>query len=201
MPKVLQSSLPISQTMSLLQDEIYTQASKLFGFVNQQKKRIGTFSRRTLLSIKLVHEKNHLSGQILNCVDEEKEGLCALLESIKVKLRNLRKGESKRKKRWKAKKAFKDFKRNPFQAGKDVLDPKCQTKLECTRAVLDAFKSDTVSDTLFNSSLSPIEGLPPNPKVSSIFDSSSFKLQDFEKIVQSRRNASAAGINMIPYKV
>ena len=201
MPKVLQSSLPISQTMSLLQDEIYSQASKLFGFVNQQKKRIGTFSRRTLLSIKLVHEKNHLSGQILNCVDEEKEGLCALLESVKLKLRNLRKGESKRKKRWKAKKAFQDFKKNPFQAGKDVLDPKCQAKLECTRAVLDAFKSATVSDTLFNSSLSPIDGLPPAPKVSSIFDSSSFKLQDFEKIVRSRRNASAPGINMIPYKV
>ena len=58
MPKVLQSSLPIAQTMSLLQDEIHTQASTLFGLVTQRKKRIGTFSRRTLLSIKLVQEKN-----------------------------------------------------------------------------------------------------------------------------------------------
>ena len=51
MPKVLQSSLPIAQTMSLLQDEIHTQASTLFGLVTQRKKRIGTFSRRALLSI------------------------------------------------------------------------------------------------------------------------------------------------------
>ena len=57
MPKVLQSSLPIAQTMSLLQDEIHTQASTLFGLVTQRNKRIGTFSRRTLLSIKLVQEK------------------------------------------------------------------------------------------------------------------------------------------------
>ena len=56
MPKVLQSSLPTAQTMSLLQDEIHTQASTLFGLVTQRKKRIGTFSRRTL-SIKLVQEK------------------------------------------------------------------------------------------------------------------------------------------------
>ena len=84
MPKVLQSSLPIAQTMSLLQDEIHTQASTLFGLVTQRKKRIGTFSRRTLLSIKLVQEKNHLSGQILNCREEEKEGLYSLLESVRV---------------------------------------------------------------------------------------------------------------------
>ena len=55
MPKVLQSSLPIAQT--LLQDEIHPQASTLFGLVTQWEKRIGTFSRRTLLFIKLVQEK------------------------------------------------------------------------------------------------------------------------------------------------
>ena len=38
MPKVLQSSLPIAQTMSLLQDEIHTKASTLFGLVTQRKK-------------------------------------------------------------------------------------------------------------------------------------------------------------------
>ena len=181
MPKVLQSSLPIGQTMSLLQDEIHTQASTLFGLVTQRKKRIGTFSRRTLLSIKLVQEKNHLSAQILNCREEEKEGLYSLLESVRVRLRNLRKKENKRKKRWKAKKAFRDWKRNPFQAGKDVLDPKCDSTLKCTRSVLDAFKLVTVSDALVDSSLSPIDGLPPSPSISIPFDYSSFKLKDFEK--------------------
>ena len=96
-PKVLQSSLLIAQTMSLLQDEIHTQASTLFGLVTQRKKRIGTFSRRTLLSIKLVQEKKHLSGQTLNCrEEEEKEGLYSLLESVRARLRNLRKKENKR---------------------------------------------------------------------------------------------------------
>ena len=136
----------------------------------------------------------------MNCREEEKEGLYSLLESVRVRLRNLRKKENKRKKRWKAKKAFRDWKRNPFQAGKDVLDPKCDSNLKC-RSVLDAFKLVTVSDALVDSSLSPIDGLPPSPSISIPFDSSSFKLKDFEKIVQSRRNASAPGINMIPYKV
>ena len=152
--------------MSLLQDEIHTQASTLFGLVTQRKKRIGTFSRRTLLSIKLVQGKNHLSAQILNCRKEEKEGLYSLLESVRVRLRNLRK------KRWKAKKAFRDWKGNPFQAGKDVLDPKCDSTLKCTRSALDAFKLVTVSDALVDSSLSPIDGLPPSPSISIPFDSS-----------------------------
>ena len=43
--------------------------------------------------------------------------------------------------------------------------------------------------------------LPPSPAVSIAFDPSSFKLKDFENLVQSHRNASAPGINMIPYKV
>ena len=64
-----------------------------------------------------------------------------------------------------------------------------------------AFKLVTVSDALVDSSLSPIDGLPPSPSISIPFDSSSFKLKDFEKIIQTRRNASAPGINMIPYKV
>ena len=137
----------------------------------------------------------------MNCREEKKEGLHSLLESVRVRLRNFRKKENKRKKRWKAKKAFRDWKRNPFQAGKDVLDPKCDAKLKCTRSVLDAFKLVTVSDALVDSSLSPIDGLPPSPSISIHFDYSSFKLKDFEKIVQSRRNASAPGINIIPYKV
>ena len=79
---------------------------------------------------------------------------------LKVRLRNLSKKENKRKKRWKAKKAFRDWKRNLFQAGKDVPDPKSDTNLKCTRSVLDAFKLVTVSDALVDSSLSPIDGLP-----------------------------------------
>ena len=114
----------------------------------------------------------------MNCREEEKEGLYSLLESVRVRLRNLRKKENKRKKRWKANTAFRDWKRNPFQAGKDVLDPKCDTNLKCARSVLDAFKLVTVSDALVDSSLSPIDGLPPSPSISIPFDSSSFKLKD-----------------------
>ena len=136
MSKVLQSSLPIAQTMSLLPDEIHTQGSTSFGLVTQLKKRISTFSRRTLLSIKLVQEKKHLSGQILNCREEEKEGLHSLLESVRVRLRNLRKKENKRNV---GKKRFGVFSTSPFQIvffqfsdnrGNGMLFSKKKTMLE-----------------------------------------------------------------------
>ena len=73
-----------------------------------------------LLSYQTCPGKNIFSGQILNCREEEMEGLYSLLESVKVRLRNLRKTENKRKKCWKAKKTFRDWKRNPIQAGKDI---------------------------------------------------------------------------------
>ena len=134
MPKVLQSSLPIARTMSLLQDEIHTQASTLFGPCHSTEKAYRYVQQKNIIIYQTwSKKKNHLSGQILNCREEEKEGLYSLLESVRVRLRNLRKKENKRKKRWKAKKAFRDWKRNPFQAGKDVLDPKCDTNLKCTR--------------------------------------------------------------------
>ena len=87
----------------------------------------------------------------------------------------------------------------PSWKGRSCSQLRCQ--LKSARSVLDAFKLVTVSDALFDSSLSPIDGLPPSPSIYIPYDSSSLKLKDFEKIVQSRRNAYAPGINMIPYKI
>ena len=45
------------------------------------------------------------------------------------KLRNIRRGERNRKKRWKIKNDNKSFFRNPYITGKSNLDPKCNIKV------------------------------------------------------------------------
>ena len=52
----------------------------------------GKRNRKTIYST-CRRKKKHLSGQILNSREEEKEGLHSLLESARVRLRNLRKKE------------------------------------------------------------------------------------------------------------
>ena len=69
--------------------------------------------------------KKHLFSQILNCHEEENEGLHSLLG---------KKLEEEREQK------------------KETLES--DVKLKCTRSVLDAFKSVTVSDTLVDISLS-----------------------------------------------
>ena len=56
-------------------------------------------------------------------------------------------------------------------------------------------------DPNYNIPLSPLDGLPPDPVISSTFNSSPLQINEFESILQSRRNASSPGINQIPYKI
>ena len=46
-----------------------------------------------------------------------------------------------------------------------------------------------------------LDDLPSPPAVSSVFNSSTFSFEDFTSIVNTRRNASSSGINMLPNKV
>ena len=69
MPKVLQSSLPIAQTMSLLNDEIHTPASMLFGSTEKAYRYV---QQKNIIAYQTCPRKKHLSGQILNCREEEK---------------------------------------------------------------------------------------------------------------------------------
>ena len=91
--------------------------------------------------------------------------------------------------------------KNPYTAGKEVLDPKCNIQFQCSKSSLDSFKSLSLSDNNCFTPLPPLEGLPPDPIISHAFNSSNLTWEDFLIILNSRRNASSPGINMIPYKV
>ena len=67
--------------------------------------------------------------------------------------------------------------------------------------MLDGNKSKTLQDPYLGFPLPPSEGLPSAPELKFDFISSSFDIEDFHNVIQSRRNGSSPGINMIPYKV
>ena len=196
------NSSSLTDRVNLLEETIYSQGALLFGFFPKTQKNLNGLNRRAKHCIQLITEKNTILCQLNNTSDISiKQKLFPLLENTKRKLRNHRRGETSRKRRWKIKKANEDFFRNPYEAGKNVLDPKCNINLQCTQSSLDTFKTQTLSDINYNVPLPPLEGLPPPPNVSVDFDSSSLKFDDFSQIINSRRNASSPGLNMIPYKV
>ena len=132
---------------------------------------------------------------------EELIGLHDLLKPVKEKIKSLRRAEKHRKRRWLYKKAQSSFKFNPYQAGKDLLNPKSNISLCVSQEELDDHKSQTVKDPIYNTPLETLEGLPPTPAVKVPFSSKSFSYDDFEKVLATRRNKSSRGINGIPYKV
>ena len=124
-----------------------------------------------------------------------------LLTSIKCKIRSLRKAEKARKRRWLIKRAKNEFHVNPSKAGKNLLDPKCYCSLNVDQETLDQHKSSNLVDKNYDIPLGNLEDLPPEPSLLKKFIKSSFSYNDFLEILLTRRNASACGLNGIPYRV
>ena len=198
----LPPTLSIQERVDNLESIVYNKASELFGFVPPPKKGLGGKNRRTRLSIELIIKKNSLLKEIDYEEDLDKKlHLLGLLENVRVRLRSLRKGEHKRKFRWKRKRCDAHFKKNPFLAAKNVLDPKCHAELSFDKESMDLHKSSVCKDLFYNVPLPPLEGLPPPPSISSPFISKKLSFSEFSRVVNSRRNGSSPGINLIPYKV
>ena len=132
---------------------------------------------------------------------EQQAALTQLLISIKCKIRSLRKAEKARKRRWLIKRAKNEFHVNPYKAGKNLLDPKCYCSLNVDQETLDQHKSSNLVDKNYDIPLGNLEDLPPEPSLLKKFNKSSFSYNDFFEILLTRRNASAPGLNDIPYKV
>ena len=166
------------------------------------KGNLGGKSCCTLLSINLIKQKNLLFTQISSTVDpHEQASLRELLAPIKDKIRNFRRAEKQRKKRWLLKKSQERFNENPYQTGKELLDSNSDAKLTVDQLTLDKFKSTSVEDNSYDVSLHPLEGLPSSPNLKVPFSSKSLSFDEFSAILATRRNASCPGLNAIPYKV
>ena len=132
---------------------------------------------------------------------EQQVALTQLLTSIKCKIRSLGKAEKARKRHWLIKRAKNEFHVNSYKAGKNLLDPKCYCSLNVDQGTLDQHKSSNLVDKNCDIPLGNLEDLPPEPSLLKKFNKSSFSYKDFLEILLTRRNASAPGLNGIPYKV
>ena len=154
----------ITSKVDLLESTIYNQASFLFGFLQKSSQGKSGLNHRARHSIELVDQRNFLLLQLNSCTEpSEHLGLECLLSDVKQKLARFRKGERNRKKCWKSLLATRAFKKNPYQADKDVLNLKCSTFLKMTSESMNEHKAHAASDSLFDIPLSPLEDLPPNP--------------------------------------
>ena len=132
---------------------------------------------------------------------EQKVALTQLLINARSKIRSLRKAEKTRKRRWLIKRAKNEFNVNSCKAGKNFLDSKCYCSLKVEQETLDQHKSSNLIDNNYSIPLGNLEGLPPERPFLNEFNKSCFSFDDFFEILSSRRNASAPGLNGIPYKV
>ena len=195
------------ERLDLLQTTICNEATNTFGHSQPPKRNLAGQSRRTKLSIqlikeKLIKEKNLLTAQINSIfLPDQRITLEQLLTDVKNKIRSLRKTEKSRRRGWLVKKARNDFKANPYNAGKTLLDPKCYVNLKVEQADLDQHKSSSLIDINYNIPLADLEGLPDKPPLLKPFPTNCFSFEDFFQILSTRQNASAPGLNGIPYKV
>ena len=171
------------------------------GHLQPKKRNLAGQSQRTKLSTDFIQQKNLLLAQINSAsLPEQKAGLTQLLINVRSKIQSLCTGEKTRKCRWLIKRAKNEFNVNPYKAGKNLLDPKCYCSLEVEQKTLGQHKSSNLIDNNYAIPLGNLEGLPPESPLLKKFNKSCFSFDDFLKILSSRRNASASGLNGIPYK-
>ena len=93
------------------------------------------------------------------------------------------------------------LKSNPYNAGKTLLHPKCYVNLKVKQEDLDQHKSSSLIDINYDVPLADLEGLPDKPLPQKSFPTYCFSFEQFFQILSTWRNASAPGLNGIPYKV
>ena len=167
----------LPETVSLLQETIYTEAASIFLHFQQKTRRLAGQSQRTKLSIQLSHQKNLLLAQIKSSLPEEQAALTHLLINVKRRNQSLYKGEKTHKCLWLMRKAKNEFKVNSYKAGKNLLDPKCCCSLKGDQETLDQRKSCNLFDKNYDIPLGNLEGLTPEPPFLKKFTKSSFFLQ------------------------
>ena len=189
----------LADTLSLLQESIYKDAENIFSDLQPKMRNLAGQSRRTKFSIELVQQKNLLLAQIKSAsLPEQNAALTQLLINVKCKIWSLREAEKTRKRRWLIKRVKNEFSVNHYEAGKNLLDPKCYCSLKVDQEVLDQHKPSNLFDNNYDIPLGNLEGLPPEPPLLRKFNKSCFSFDDFLEILSSRRNASAPGLNRIP---
>ena len=192
----------LAETVSLLQESIYTEAANIFGHLQSKKRNLAGEGPRTKLFIQLIQQNNLLLAQIKSAfLAEQQAALTQLLITIKCRIPSFRKAEKARNSRWLIKRTKTEFNVNPYKAGKNLLHSKCYCSLNVDQETLYQHKSSNLVDKTYDVPLSNLENLPPKPSLLKKVKKNYFSDNDFSAILLIQRNASAPGLNGIPLKL
>ena len=183
------------ERLDLLQHTTYNEAANIFGHSQPPKRNLARQSKRTKLSIQLIQEKNLLKAQVNTF----------FLPYQQIALEQLLTDKSCRR-CFLVKKATNDFKANPYDAGKTLLDRKCYVNLKVEQEDLDQHKSLSLIDINYNIPLADLEGLPDKPSALKPFPTNCFSFEDFlqmhqvlglmEYLIRSTKNAQKGSFNV-----
>ena len=187
--------LPYSKNQFIMMLQIF------LGIFNQKRGTLLDKVDKSSCPLNLSNKRTCFWLKLIQLLCLSRKQLTRLLINIRSKIWSLRKAEKTRKRRWLVKRAKNEFNVNPYKAGKNLLDPKCCCRLEVEQKTLDRHKSSNLIDNNYDIPLGNLEDLPPEPLLLKKFDKSYFSFDGFLQILSSRRNASAPGLNGIPYKV
>ena len=184
-----------------LEEGIYNIGLELFGIKTFRPGSDKSRRRCVKKTMQLVAEKNALQNDLKVCDFAKKEGLLALLDAVRIKLRIERKKERHTRRKWKAKILYRKFIKDPFDAGRQILSPSPNCKLVVDQETMDLHLENVCGDSERDIPLPPLEGLPEPPKIKKKFQVGGFLRAKFDVILKKKRNKSAPGINRIPYTV
>ena len=185
---------------------LYEEGLKQFGTSGEGvgKERGPCYSNRRQGKIdSLVADRRELRKKLRKARTEvEKDGYQALLKVLAESLMKLRRAEKRRKKQREQRRQRGQFKKNPFKAVKEILDPSPVGELVCTKEELDGHLKRTYGDPDRSKPIGYLAGLPetaPEPEVP--FNTKMISWKEFEAVVKKARSKSAPGNNSIPYVV
>ena len=133
--------------------------------------------------------------------EEEKGGLLMVRSELIEKKREVRKAETKRKRRCRRRKIQKDFFKDPLGTSKQILSDKKHSQLNVNRNVINYYVKAVASDPYREADLGKLEYLPEVSDQIEEFDCRVVPFSKFSHVLKRKRNASKPGLNQIPYKV
>ncbi|KAL5264224.1 hypothetical protein ACHWQZ_G005344 [Mnemiopsis leidyi] len=133
-----------------------------------------------------------------NCLDTAKSEYLKL-----VRLHNKsRRNEIRKRKKKEDKKEQEQFRRNPYQFGKKLLDGKKKNDPPTfSKEAADRFFKSEYCDKDRGALFARLSGLPDAPIPKNVFDMGKLSWEEFQEKLMSRRNRSSPGPNGVPYLV
>ena len=192
---------PVEKKLNMLEVVLYEEAESLFGCIDR-KGRVVFESRRQVKMRTIRKQIKELIRQIrCSDVEEVKSGLLCVIDDLKVKRRDLRRAETKRKRKWKRSRWRKEFYKDPFKTAKNVLDPKVKCALMVGKEVLDKYVQDVASDPHRNLELIALEGIEGTREPTKEYYLGKLCYGKFQFMLGKKRNKSRPGPNQLPYKI